>query len=74
MNALDFVRVKVGGSDFQHPGDPVQGSRASELIAWHTWMDFQWDGAAWVRTANSAQVTFNDIGLGQPWALDTPTV
>jgi hypothetical protein len=52
----------------------AQGSRASELVPWHSWMDFQWDGAAWVRTANTAQATYNDIDLGNLWGLDTPAV
>ena len=74
MNALEFVRVKLDGTDFTQPAQGVHGSRDSELVPWHSWSDFQWNGNAWVRTANTADATYNDINLGIPWNLNTPAI
>jgi hypothetical protein len=72
MNAQEFVRVKLDGS--RPAGNTFQGSRASEFIDWHSWADFYWDGKAWARVTNTPTATFNHIGLGHPWKLDTPAV
>jgi hypothetical protein len=57
MNAMEFVRVKVNGTEFTHdppvPGkaetqagadaiDP-QGSRASDYVYWRSWQDWTWN-------------------------------
>jgi hypothetical protein len=81
LNGLEFVRVKVDGSGFAHdPASvevagtkeganslPTQGSRSSELIDWHSWIDFTWDAGTskWIRTANVAgQPERNHVGFG----------
>jgi hypothetical protein len=51
---------------------PYQGSRTSELIDWRSWMDFQWNGTAWVRTTNAGGNVYNEMTLGGPHDLGGP--
>jgi hypothetical protein len=72
MNAQEFVRVKLDGSAFHNPsGNGVKGSRASELVNWRSWQDWQWDVTTktWVRSVNTPQYVFNEIALGDPRPL-----
>jgi len=86
QNSAEFVRVKFDGSGFNHnpvrpahnKGD-IQGSRASELVVWHAWIDIRWDAPSktWVRTdippagtvaPNSVK---NHVGFGF-WDMSAP--
>ncbi|MBX9624123.1 MAG: hypothetical protein K2X82_09970 [Gemmataceae bacterium] len=60
MNAMEFVRVKVNGTDFTHdPTSPdkastpagantidPQGSRAGDYVNWRSWQDWTWNSKA----------------------------
>jgi hypothetical protein len=44
---------------------PVQGSRATEFITWHSWIDFEWANNTWNRKADvPGQQARNALGLG----------
>jgi hypothetical protein len=69
MNALEFVRTKFGaGATFAHPtGAAPEGSRSSELDAWHNWVYAEKLGGGWIRPVtptNAIDPAFNEIALG----------
>ena len=51
---------------------PYQGSRASELVDWRSWLDFQWNGITWVRTEDAGGKVYNEMTLGPPRNLNDP--
>jgi hypothetical protein len=60
MNALEFIRVMFGEDVAFQGGNAVQGSRASELYAWHSWLKFDSNASgAWVRVDPEA----NKLGI-----------
>lgn len=69
LNGLEFVRVKFGsGASFAppHNSNSLQGSRASDLYPWHSWVYVNNLQAGWTRPIppNPADPDYNEVGAG----------